>query len=440
MRERSSIYGQALGRVRADSGFGANLKIPTFAAKVVFVGVLALFCVSAAYALNPEAEKRKNAGNEYQKRRDYDSAKSQYMEALRLEPDYADAHYNLGMLYFYRVKDFPRALYHLNTYRRLETGASDMAQVVSHINQSIEQIEAVEREEYKAAVLEASVEGFEKFLSRHPVGYYSDFARNEIQRYKRYQDEKAKREATEFEAFARANSIGTVEALDTFLAAYPDSPKAEEARTIRVRLMERNLQEKLAYQKAINEDTAEALEEFARTYTSGTYAEAAKSRATHLRAAEESLAMARETGSVTAMQRYLEVYSDTPYASVARGILEEFRKAEIEKAAAAEALKIMNEKKEAESKPPAAPPTAPVAPPAAPVAPPAAPVAAPSVAPAAAPQAAQPAQTPVATTPAAPSSEDLSPKESDAKKRAEAREKARRAMERMKMEQQKPNQ
>jgi len=432
-----------------------------------FTACLLLFAlVQLSLALSPEAEKRKIAGNEYQKRREYQEARSQYMEALRLEPDYADAHYNLGMLYFYRLKDYPKALYHLNTYRRLETGATDMTQVYSHIAQAIEHIETAEREEYKTAVMAGTVEAFEKFIESHPVGYYADRAREEIKKLLKYLDEKSKREAVERDAYARATASGTAEAFDKFLADFPTSPKAEEARALRMRIMERNLQERLAYQKATNEDTADALEEFARAYPNGELTEKAKSRAAHLKAAEESLALARETGSVAAINKYLEIFSDTQYAKKAKEVLEEFKKAEVEKAAAAEAMRIIATKPQAapsepqkeqgkkespsQTAQPAQPsqpaPTAtaqkaeqpvPVtAPPAAsqaqsaPVAKPAAQTVTNQVA-----APAQPAKQ--ATTQAsngekngsAKAQEELTPQESEAKRRAESRERARRLME-----------
>lgn len=416
---------------------------------ILFVAALALLGAIPleAFAVSPEAERRKTAGNEFQKRREYEEARNQYLEALRLEPDYADVHYNLGMLYFYRLKDFNRALYHLNSYRRLETGASDMGQVYSHISQAIEQVEAGERDEYKAAVMDGSLEAFEKFLKKFPVGYYADHAREEVKRILKFQDERTRRENEEKEAYSRALSAGTAEAFDEFLSKYPASSKAQDARTIRMRILERNLQEKLAYQKAANEDTPDGLEEFVRAYPSGPFSEGAKSRAAHLRAAEESFAMAKETGSVTAMSKFLENYSDTPFAKKAREALEQYRKAEVEKAAAEEALRLMSVKKDAEAAAKAkadreaeeaaamakakadADARAKAEAEAKAAAQKAAPVPAAVALPAPKEEAPAQATTEPAPTSNGKASEEIAPKESDAKRRAEQREKARRMME-----------
>lgn len=394
---------------------------------------LALLILAAgrdASALNPEAMKRKVAGNEYQKRREYDDARDQYKEALKLEPDFADVHYNLGMLYFYRLKDFPKALFHLNSYRRLETGSTEMPQVISHIHQSLEQIEAAEREDYKSAVLSGTVEAFELFLKNNPVGYYADHAREEIKKLLKYRDEKSKAEAAEDDAYIRALASNKVDALDKFLAEYPSSRRSEEARAKRLALIEQLRQESAAFQKAQAEDTAGAYEEYLSSYPQGASSDKARNRAAHLKAAEDSLVVVRETGSIPAVQKYLEIYSDTPFAKDAREVLENFKKAEVEKAAAEEALKAINAKKEAEKaapKPAATPkPTAPPKD--------AKPVAAQAPAPAPAP-APVPAPVPSPAQAAADNgqpkngSSDVTPVESENKRRAEAREKARKMME-----------
>src|SRR3990167_6017728 len=46
-----------------------------------------------------EAQRHLELGNSYRSEQKYDSAISEFQEAVRLKPDYAEAHYNLGMAY-----------------------------------------------------------------------------------------------------------------------------------------------------------------------------------------------------------------------------------------------------------------------------------------------------------------------------------------------------
>ena len=66
--------------------------------------------------LNPESLTRKVAGNEYMKRREYEAARDQYLEALRLSPEYSDVHYNLGVL-FDSIRAEGRVHWWLGLYR-----------------------------------------------------------------------------------------------------------------------------------------------------------------------------------------------------------------------------------------------------------------------------------------------------------------------------------
>lgn len=307
--------------------------------------ILASMALSAmtAFAESPEALQRKQAGNEYQKRKDYPAARDQYLEALKIEPDYSDVHYNLGMLYFYRLKDYERALYHLNYYRKMSPGASDTAQVISHIGQAIEQLEAEEREDYKSAVDAGTLDGFEAFIRRHPVGYYSRQAEEEIKKILRYRDERTRLEAEETEAYSNALLTNTTEALNGFLARYPMSTRANEVREKLKILLERMSTEAEAYSRAAHEDSAAALENFLKAYPESMAAPKARDRLNHLKAAEEAFSLARDSGSVAALEKFLEMFPDVPQTEPARGLLVNIKKAKVEKAASEEAEKALKE-------------------------------------------------------------------------------------------------
>jgi Tfp pilus assembly protein PilF len=48
-----------------------------------------------------------------------DDAEHEYEAAVSLKPDYAEAHYNLGVFYELHRKDMPRALAQYRKYREL---------------------------------------------------------------------------------------------------------------------------------------------------------------------------------------------------------------------------------------------------------------------------------------------------------------------------------
>lgn len=124
---------------------------------------------SGALAQVPvQAIHRKEAGNQFLKQRQYPEARDQYLAALQLAPGYADAHYNLGVIYFFRLQDYPRALLHFVRYARLEPQAEDLSQVKSLSIQAMEHVEAADRSAYAAALQDGSAAALHEYLAAHP--------------------------------------------------------------------------------------------------------------------------------------------------------------------------------------------------------------------------------------------------------------------------------
>jgi outer membrane protein assembly factor BamD (BamD/ComL family) len=295
---------------------------------------------------NPEAVRRKVAGNEYYKQRNFVAAQKQYLESLRLEPTFTDVHYNLGIIYYYHLHDYDRAIYHLTMYKRLEPNASDMEQVKAHLALALEKVEDKERAVYGEAILSGTAGAFETFLQKHPEGYYAVYAKDELKKIRDYEDDKARNTAEIRGAFSHAMSLETPEAMDAFLEKHPDSPQAAVARDLRRKWIERRGREKAFYDAALDEDSIETLEEFVVSYPKSEFTDGAKKRLSHLINADETLTSAIEAGSIPLLEKFLANYSDTPYMEEAVETLEELRKAEVEKAAEGEALRLLEGAKE----------------------------------------------------------------------------------------------
>lgn len=142
---------------------------------------LIMIAGSVAAQPNPEALARKEAGNDYLKQRQYEQARDQYLAALQIDPDYADVHYNLGVVYFFRTHDYPRALYHFTRYGVLLPDAPDLVQVKALVRQAIDRIEEAEREAYGRALRAGTREAVTAFLSAHPTSSYAEDAKRTLE-------------------------------------------------------------------------------------------------------------------------------------------------------------------------------------------------------------------------------------------------------------------
>ncbi|UCE89659.1 MAG: tetratricopeptide repeat protein, partial [Pseudomonadota bacterium] len=75
--------------------------------------------------LNPDnAAAYNHLGIVHRQRGDFKKAQDAYRQALKIEPDYALAHRNLGILYDLYMGDLSRALKHYERYQAL-TGGDD---------------------------------------------------------------------------------------------------------------------------------------------------------------------------------------------------------------------------------------------------------------------------------------------------------------------------
>lgn len=147
-----------------------------------------LLVTGAPAAPKPEAVLRKELGNDALKKRDFAKARDQYLAALKLEPSYEDVHYNLGVVYFARLHDYPRALYHLVTYSRLAKDAPDMDQVQSFVFQSLEKIEEADRSTYTRAVAEGTAAALRDYLVRRPDSVYAADAKDKLRQLAAYDE------------------------------------------------------------------------------------------------------------------------------------------------------------------------------------------------------------------------------------------------------------
>lgn len=134
----------------------------------------------AVAQVSPEAVQRKEAGNHFLKQRQYEQARDQYLAALQLEPDYEDAHYNLGVIYFFRIQNYPRALYHFVEYARLRPDAEDLHQVRALSIQALERVEAADREAYAAARADGTVAALQAYLANHPGSAFGEEVREQL--------------------------------------------------------------------------------------------------------------------------------------------------------------------------------------------------------------------------------------------------------------------
>ncbi len=283
---------------------------------------LALGAATALAQVPPEAQLRKEVGNYYLKERRYEEARDAYLAALKLAPDFAEAHYNLGVVYFFRLRDYPRALYHFTRYATLRPRASDLDLVRELTLQALARIEAAERKDYARALEEGTVEALERFIREHPESPYVRDAQDKIGALRRYEQELQGWNREAEGAFAAALAQGTPEALDRFLARYPDAPQAAEARRLRDLWVRQEEKEALAYREAMAAGTIEALEGFLASYPRGPHAAEVQSRLDRLRAADKAFRIAERARSIPALETFLQEYPGTPHEAEARELLQ----------------------------------------------------------------------------------------------------------------------
>ncbi len=273
----------------------------------------------------PDAVLRKEAGNYYLKQRAYEKARDEYLASLKVAPDYADAHYNLGVVYFFRLRDYPRALYHFVRYAQLRPDASDLDQVRELVLQALERIEEAERQAYLRALDKGTAEAIETFLEDHPDTVYRADAERKLEILRRYEEERDRWQGEVGAAYQQALARGTPEAMDAFLSRYPDAPQAREARRLRNLWAKEQAAESEAFERAVAEGTPAALERFLKAHPQGRYALQAQRRLDHLAAAEKAFRIAKQSRSIPGLEAFLETYGDTPHQAEARQLLEELR-------------------------------------------------------------------------------------------------------------------
>ncbi len=276
----------------------------------------------------PDAELRKEAGNYYLKKRQYEQARDEYLAALKIEPDYADAHYNLGVVYFFRLQDHRRALHHFVRYARLKPDAPDLSQVRSLTLQALEKIEAEERVAYGRALEQGTSEAVEAFLATYPDSLYAPDAQTKLRALTGSREQTLRRDSDRDTAYMEALARGTPEALDDFLTAHPDAPQAPEVLQLRARWLQRRTEESKELEDALSVNTPEALEAFLAARPGSPLAPRAQAALERLRASEKAYRIASEARSIPALEVFLATYAGTPRQADAAELLRELREAE----------------------------------------------------------------------------------------------------------------
>lgn len=285
--------------------------------------VAVLLAAGAALAQPPkETEVRKEAGNHFLKLRQYEAARDQYLAALQLDESYTDAHYNLGVVYFFRLQDYPRALYHFVRYTQLKPDASDLDQVRGLSLQALERIEAAERDAYAKALEEATPEALEAFVAAYPLSPYVPDAREKL-RLLREREEGALRERQETQAaYEQALAKATPEAMDHFLSAHPHAPQAEEGRRLRDLWASRRSEDQKALDEALAAQTPAALESFLQERPRSPLAAEAAARLERLKTAEDAYRIAAQARSPAALEVFLAAHPSSSREAEARALLE----------------------------------------------------------------------------------------------------------------------
>lgn len=300
----------------------------------------------------PDAELRKEAGNYYLKKRQYEQARDEYLAALKMEPDYADAHYNLGVVYFFRLQDHRRALHHFVRYAKLKPDAPDLSQVRSLTLQALEKIEAEERVAYGKALEQGTAEAVKTFLEAFPDSLYAPDAEAKLRALRGSGEQTLRRDSAGDAAYLEALARGTPEALDDFLAAHPDAPQTPEVRQLRERWLQRRAAESKELEDALAANTPEALEAFLAARPDSSAAPRAQAALDRLRASENAYRIASEARSIPALEVFLATYTGTPRQADAAELLRDLREAERARREAEEAAR-------AAAAPPPEPVTAP---------------------------------------------------------------------------------
>jgi len=192
---------------------------------------------------------RKDAGNYFLKTKDYEKARDQYLAALKLDPDFSDAHYNLAVLYFFRLYDYEKALYHFVRYAELNPTSADLDKVKGLAIQSLEKIEEKDRETYEAVLKVGTIGALENFAEKHESSPYAGDALLKIEALKNYENKVKKRKRAIQASYDEALSKGTPEAMAAFLAIYPNAPQSEEAKALKNKWTEEREQKRIELEK-----------------------------------------------------------------------------------------------------------------------------------------------------------------------------------------------
>ena len=96
---------------------------------LVLLGVLYAFSAVGAAEIPRSARLMKDGGNQFLAAKKYADAIDSYFQALDIYPDFAEAHYNLGVAFLKGYKQLGLARHHFQRYLELSPGAPDAESV-----------------------------------------------------------------------------------------------------------------------------------------------------------------------------------------------------------------------------------------------------------------------------------------------------------------------
>lgn len=79
----------------------------------------------------PEARQAKDHGDQFLSSKRYADALDCYFQAIEADPEYPEAHYNLGVVFLKGYRDYGLAAYHFRRYLELDPYALDRDQIES---------------------------------------------------------------------------------------------------------------------------------------------------------------------------------------------------------------------------------------------------------------------------------------------------------------------
>ena len=161
------------------------LSIRTVVAPALLLGALLLFGVASAQVDTVKAKEAYNEGIKASQAGSTDEAALQYQAAIRFNPNYADAHLNLGAIHFDR-KEYERALESFEKAVELNPKNPDAQANLGRVEYVLKRYDAAVAAFQKAIALDAANADLYKELGK--TYYYQNDYANTIQTLNKYHE------------------------------------------------------------------------------------------------------------------------------------------------------------------------------------------------------------------------------------------------------------